>query len=77
MCIRDSYQRDNQMGDNAIWLADQLYPGRKVVIWAHTVHTARGFQRTPVNLQAGEVMHRHWGADYKIVQFSGAAASWA
>ena len=66
------YQRDNQMGDNAIWLADQLYPGRKVVIWAHTVHTARGFQRTPVNLQAGEVMHRHWGADYKIVQFSGA-----
>lgn len=67
------YQRDNQMGDNAIWLADQLYPGRKVVIWAHTVHTARGFQRTPVNLQAGEVMHRHWGADYKIVQFSGAA----
>lgn len=66
------YQRDNQMGDNAIWLADQLYRGRKVVIWAHTVHTARGFQRTPVNLQAGEVMHRHWGADYKIVQFSGA-----
>jgi erythromycin esterase len=66
------YQRDNQMGDNAIWLADKLYPGRKVVIWAHTVHTARGFQRTPVNLQAGEVMHRHWGADYKIVQFSSA-----
>ncbi|KQW87820.1 hypothetical protein ASC94_25315 [Massilia sp. Root418] len=66
------YQRDNQMGDNTIWLADKLYPGRKVVIWAHTVHTARGFQRTPVNLQAGEVMHRHWGADYKIVQFSSA-----
>jgi erythromycin esterase len=67
-----NYQRDNQMGDNAIWLADKLYPGRKVVIWAHTVHTARGFQRTPVNLQAGEVMHRHWGADYKVVQFSSA-----
>lgn len=66
------YQRDNQMGDNAIWLADRLYPGRKVVIWAHTVHTARGFQRTPVHLQAGEVMHRHWAADYKVVQFSGA-----
>lgn len=65
------YQRDNQVGDNAIWLADKLYPGRKVVIWAHTVHVARGFQRTPVNLQAGEVMHRHWGQDYKVVQFSG------
>ncbi|CAN7693243.1 erythromycin esterase family protein [Pseudoduganella sp. LjRoot289] len=66
------YQRDNQMGDNAIWLADRLYPGRKVVIWAHTVHVARGFQRTPAHLQAGEVMHRHWGQDYKVVQFSGA-----
>ena len=67
------YQRDNQMGDNAIWLADKLYPGRKVVIWAHTVHVARGFQRTPKNLQAGEVMHRHWGPDYKVVQFTGAS----
>lgn len=66
------YQRDNQMGDNAIWLAERMYPGRKVVIWAHTVHTARGFQRTPHNLQAGEVMHRYWGPKYKVVQFSGA-----
>lgn len=67
------YQRDNQMGDNAIWLAERMYPGRKVVIWAHTVHTARGFQRTPHNLQAGEVMHRYWGPKYKVVQFSGAS----
>ncbi|WP_374581049.1 erythromycin esterase family protein [Pseudoduganella sp.] len=66
------YLRDNQMGDNAIWLAERMYPGRKVVIWAHTVHVARGFQRTPYNLQAGEVMHRRWGAGYKVVQFSGA-----
>ncbi|XLZ71600.1 erythromycin esterase family protein [Massilia sp. SR12] len=66
------YQRDNQMGDNAIWLAERMYPGRKVVIWAHTVHVARGFERTPRNLQAGEVMHRRWKGDYKVVQFSGA-----
>lgn len=66
------YQRDNQMVDNAIWLAERMYPGRKVVIWAHTVHVARGFQRTPRNLHAGEVMHRRWGPDYKVVQFSGA-----
>ena len=64
------YQRDNQMGANAIWLADHLFAGKKVVIWAHTVHVARGFQRTPTNLQAGEVMHRHWGGNYKVVQFS-------
>ncbi len=64
------YQRDNQMGANAIWLSDHLFAGKKMVICAHTVHLARGFQRTPVNLQAGEVMHRHWGPAYKVVQFS-------
>lgn len=66
------YQRDNQMGANAIWLADHLFAGKKTVIWAHTVHVARGFQRSPQNLQAGEVMHRQWGTKYKVVQFSAA-----
>ncbi|MDQ1811977.1 erythromycin esterase family protein [Massilia sp. CCM 9210] len=69
------YQRDNQMGANAIWLADHLFAGKKVVIWGHTVHVARGFQRSPTNLQAGEVMHRHWGRDYKVAQFSTAGGT--
>ena len=68
----NNYQRDNQMGANAIWLADQLFAGKKTVIWAHTVHVARGFQRGPQNLQAGEVMHRQWGKAYKVVQLSAA-----
>jgi erythromycin esterase len=58
------------MGANAIWMADKMFAGKKVVIWAHTIHVARGFKRTPDNLQAGEVMHRHWGDAYKVVQFS-------
>lgn len=66
------YQRDNQMGANAIWLADKMFGGKKTVVWAHTVHVARGFQRSPVNLQAGEVMHRHWGGAYKVVHFTAA-----
>ncbi|MES2948684.1 MAG: erythromycin esterase family protein [Pseudomonadota bacterium] len=66
------YQRDNQMGANAIWLADHLLGGKKTVIWAHTVHVGRGFQRGPTQLQAGEVMHRQWGPAYKVVQFSAA-----
>jgi erythromycin esterase len=69
------YQRDNQMGANAVWLAEHLFAGKKVVIWAHTVHLARGFQRTPANLQAGEVMHRQWGSNYKVVQFSTAGGT--
>lgn len=66
------YQRDNQMGANTIWLADKLFGGKKAVVWAHTVHVARGFQRSPGNLQAGEVMHRHWGSAYKVVHFTAA-----
>lgn len=66
------YQRDQAMGDNAIWLVDRLYAGRKAVIWGHTVHLARGFQRDSTHLQAGEVMHRHWGSAYQVLQFSAA-----
>ncbi len=66
------YQRDQAMGDNAIWLMEQLHPGRKAVVWGHTVHLARGFQRDPAHLQAGEVMHRQWGAAYQVLQFSAA-----
>lgn len=64
------YQRDNVMGANSIWLTDQMFQGRKTVIWAHIVHLARGFQRSPSHLQAGEVMHRHWGAKYQVLHFS-------
>ncbi len=64
------YQRDNVMGANSIWLTDQMFKGRKTVIWAHIVHLARGFERSPQHLQAGEVMHRHWGERYKVIHFS-------
>ncbi|MCV2367106.1 erythromycin esterase family protein [Roseateles oligotrophus] len=65
------YQRDNQMGDNAIWLMERMFPGKKAVVWAHTIHVAKGFKRSEAQLQAGEVMARHWGAEgYKVVQFT-------
>ncbi len=67
-----NYQRDNAMGANAVWLAERMFPGKKVVVWAHTIHVARGFQRAADQLQAGEVMHRHWGPAYKVVQFTAA-----
>lgn len=65
--------RDNAMGANAIWLMERLYPGRKAVVWAHTIHVARGLQRSPMHLQAGELMHRHWGPAYQVLNFSTAA----
>jgi len=30
--------RDRAMSDNLDFLADVLYPGRKIIVWAHNVH---------------------------------------
>lgn len=70
-----NYQRDNAMGANAVWLAERMFPGKKVVVWAHTIHVARGFRRAADQLQAGEVMHRQWGPAYKVVQFTAAGGA--
>jgi hypothetical protein len=39
------YPRGNQLGDNAIWLMGPMSSGQKAVIWAHTIHVAKGLQR--------------------------------
>lgn len=33
--------RDLRMGENAIWLANEWYPGRKIIVWAASLHVAR------------------------------------
>lgn len=33
--------RDIQMGRNLVWLANELYPNRKIIVWAATFHTVR------------------------------------
>ena len=32
--------RDRAMGENLAWIATQLYPGRKMIVWAHNNHVA-------------------------------------
>lgn len=32
--------RDRQMGENIVWLAEQWYPGRKLIVWAASLHVA-------------------------------------
>lgn len=32
--------RDRAMGENLAWIATQLYPGRKIIVWAHNNHVA-------------------------------------
>src|SRR5262249_13737128 len=33
--------RDGQMAKNLIWLANSLYPKRKIIVWAASFHTQR------------------------------------
>jgi erythromycin esterase len=33
--------RDRQMGKNVVWLANERYPKRKIIVWAATLHNAR------------------------------------
>jgi erythromycin esterase len=34
-------QRDAAMAENVVWLANERYKGRKIIIWAHNFHTLR------------------------------------
>lgn len=33
--------RDLQMGDNLLWLSEEFYPDKKIVLWAANIHDAR------------------------------------
>ncbi|NML19559.1 erythromycin esterase family protein [Pseudoflavitalea sp. G-6-1-2] len=33
--------RDKQMAENLIWLAERVYAGKKIIVWAHNVHIAK------------------------------------
>lgn len=36
-----SYIRDQQMASNAAWLAEQLYPDKKIIVWGHNYHVRK------------------------------------
>jgi len=36
-----SCNRDGQMAENLLWLANERYPGRKIIVWSGTAHAAR------------------------------------
>ncbi|MFU1794609.1 erythromycin esterase family protein [Paenibacillus azoreducens] len=36
-----SYIRDQQMANNAAWLAERLYPDKKIIFWGHNYHVRK------------------------------------
>lgn len=60
--------RDEGMADNVDFLLDVLYPGRKVVLWAHNEHLARDRGgASPARM--GEWLARRRGAELYVVGF--------
>ena len=63
--------RDEGMADNITWLAERLYPDRKILIWAHNSHIQHdGTELVPPFVNMGyHVSRRHRDELYTIGLF--------
>ncbi len=43
--ISSGNRRDAQMARNLVWLSEEYYPRRKLIVWAHTWHISRNLHR--------------------------------
>jgi len=79
--------RDAQMAKNLIWLAEKAYPGKKIIVWAHNGHIAKGMgslveggRRAPQGDSAfvpmGATIHRYFGSKAYCIGFSGSEGSY-
>lgn len=63
--IDEGDQRDSCMARNIIWLAEKMYPGEKIIIWAHNTHIDKEATR-PKRLM-GKLLAAHFGSQYYAV----------
>lgn len=78
--------RDLQMADNLIWLADTVFTGKKIIVWAHNGHIAntmgnsegkgglQDFYNTFIPM--GAKLKKHYGNNVYALGFSGAAGKY-
>lgn len=67
---RGDYQRDHEMANNVLWQLNKLYPGRKAVIWAHTIHVARGVKFDEQHRYAGDILGKKLGRNYYVLNLT-------
>ena len=65
--------RDQAMGDNVVWIAEHLVPGKRMVVWGHAIHLMHDAPDAAAPPFAGTVVHRRFGADYHVAHFTGLA----
>jgi erythromycin esterase len=83
---QDGDVRDARMAANLLWLANVYYPGRKIIVWAHSGHISRataplrradGRQpfATGQTVAMGAEVHRAIGAEMYSIGFTAATGS--
>jgi erythromycin esterase len=50
-----------------LWQLQRVHPGRKAVIWAHTIHLARGVKFDDSHRYAGDILGEKLGRDYYVL----------
>src|SRR5258708_8987225 len=79
--------RDLQMAKNLIWLAEKAYPGKKIIVWAHNGHIAKGMgtlangNQPPARgdsafVPMGAVIHHAFGSKAYCIGFSGSEGTY-
>jgi erythromycin esterase len=68
--------RDRQMGDNTLFLQQQLYPGQKMMVWAASSHLT--YQGANIDLafyqqqrRVGDYLKQVYGEHYYNIGFTG------
>lgn len=74
---KDSYEyRDRIMADNVEWLMKTMYPGKKIIIWAHNDHIAKNTSQITVKengkwinsfTSMGEILNKKLGDSEYVV----------
>lgn len=76
---KESYEfRDRIMADNVEWLMQVMYPGKKVILWAHNDHLAKNTSRIKTKEQGkwinsftsmGELLHKKFKDKGYVIGF--------
>ena len=89
LTVESARFRDEQMGDNLVWLANDWYRGRKLIVWAATFHNVRNIGQIDSRMpdldytKAMTMGHRVWEAlgedvyNLGFTAYEGEAAPWA
>ena len=83
----DMSVRDLQMAENLIWLADKVYPGKKIIVWAHNLHLSKGTSALTTQVPEltafyasyvpmGVTVHQHYGKAAYTIGFTGATGTY-